>query len=158
MPSRFYRPTGSCIRTVARPSLTARVSLIEPPADIGVPVIDGLLQHHNREQRIFISQPGLRYTQWAVYGETCTTNFARFVKLPENVKKEKELFTAANVCTRLAPETLINAVTNALLTNAKRQKIKDPRNLHGYEDLSGAPSGIRTPDTLLKRQVLYRLS
>ena len=24
--------------------------------------------------------------------------------------------------------------------------------------LSGAPSGIRTPDTLLKRQVLYRLS
>ena len=36
--------------------------------------------------------------------------------------------------------------------------MKNPRNPHGYEDFLGAPSGIRTPDTLLKRQVLYRLS
>lgn len=34
---------------------------------------------------------------WAVREEICTTNFARFVKLPENVKKEKEIFTAAEI-------------------------------------------------------------
>lgn len=30
---------------------------------------------------------------WAVREEICTTNFAKYVKLPENVKKEKEVFT-----------------------------------------------------------------
>lgn len=34
---------------------------------------------------------------WAVREEICTNNFARFVKLPENVKKEKEIFTAAEI-------------------------------------------------------------
>lgn len=34
---------------------------------------------------------------WAVREEICTTNFARFVKLPENVKKEKDVFTAAEI-------------------------------------------------------------
>lgn len=34
---------------------------------------------------------------WAVREEICTTNFARFVKLPENVKKEKEIFTADEI-------------------------------------------------------------
>ena len=29
--------------------------------------------------------------------EICTTNFARFVKLPENVKKEKEIFTDEDI-------------------------------------------------------------
>lgn len=34
---------------------------------------------------------------WAVREEICTTNFARFVKLPENVKKEREIFTADEI-------------------------------------------------------------
>lgn len=34
---------------------------------------------------------------WAVREEICTTNFARFVKLPENVKKEKKIFTADEI-------------------------------------------------------------
>lgn len=34
---------------------------------------------------------------WAVREEICTTNFARFVKLPENVKKEKAVFTSAEI-------------------------------------------------------------
>ena len=32
-------------------------------------------------------------SQWAIREEICTTNFAKFVRLPENVKKEKEIFT-----------------------------------------------------------------
>lgn len=34
---------------------------------------------------------------WAAREEICTTNFAKFVKLPENVKKEKETFTDAEI-------------------------------------------------------------
>ena len=36
-------------------------------------------------------------SEWAVREEICTTNFARFVKLNENVKKEKETFTDAEI-------------------------------------------------------------
>ena len=36
----------------------------------------------------------------------------------------------------------------------KRKALK----LLRFKAFFGAPSGIRTPDTLLKRQVLYRLS
>lgn len=32
-------------------------------------------------------------SQWAIREEICTTNFAKFVRLPENVKKEKDIFT-----------------------------------------------------------------
>ena len=32
-------------------------------------------------------------SQWAIREEICTTNFAKFVRLPESVKKEKEIFT-----------------------------------------------------------------
>lgn len=34
---------------------------------------------------------------WAMREEICTTNFAKYVKLPENVKKEKEIFTDAEI-------------------------------------------------------------
>lgn len=34
---------------------------------------------------------------WAVREEICTTNFARFVKLPESVKKENDVFTDAEI-------------------------------------------------------------
>lgn len=36
-------------------------------------------------------------SQWAIREEICTTNFARFIRLPENVKKEKEIFTDAEI-------------------------------------------------------------
>lgn len=36
-------------------------------------------------------------SNWAIREEICSTNFARFVKLPENVKKEKEVFTAEEI-------------------------------------------------------------
>ena len=34
---------------------------------------------------------------WAVREELITTNFAKFVKLPENIKKEKEIFSDADI-------------------------------------------------------------
>lgn len=36
-------------------------------------------------------------SNWAVREEICTTNFAKFVRLPENVKKEKDIFTAEDI-------------------------------------------------------------
>lgn len=34
---------------------------------------------------------------WAVREEICTTNFAKYIKLPENVKKEKEIFSDEDI-------------------------------------------------------------
>lgn len=34
---------------------------------------------------------------WAIREEICTTNFAKFVRLPENVKKEKDIFTKEDI-------------------------------------------------------------
>lgn len=36
-------------------------------------------------------------SKWAIREELITTNFASFVKLPENIKKEKEIFTNADI-------------------------------------------------------------
>lgn len=36
-------------------------------------------------------------SNWAIREEICTTNFAKFVRLPENVKKEKDIFTAEDI-------------------------------------------------------------
>lgn len=36
-------------------------------------------------------------SEWAVREEICTTNFAKFVKLPEAIKKEKEIFSKADI-------------------------------------------------------------
>ena len=36
-------------------------------------------------------------SKWAIREELITTNFASFVKLPENVKKEKEIFTGSDI-------------------------------------------------------------
>lgn len=36
-------------------------------------------------------------SEWAVREEICTTNFARFVRLNENTKKEKDIFTTAEI-------------------------------------------------------------
>lgn len=36
-------------------------------------------------------------SRWAIREEICTTDFATYVRLPENVKKEKEIFTAEDI-------------------------------------------------------------
>lgn len=36
-------------------------------------------------------------SQWAIREEICTTNFAQYVQLPENVKTDKEIFTAEEI-------------------------------------------------------------
>ena len=36
-------------------------------------------------------------SQWAIREEICTTNFAKFVKVPERIKKEKDIFTANEI-------------------------------------------------------------
>lgn len=36
-------------------------------------------------------------SQWAIREEICTTNFARFVRIPERVKKEKGVFTEEEI-------------------------------------------------------------
>lgn len=36
-------------------------------------------------------------SQWAIREEICTTNFAKFVRLPENSKKEKDIFTEEEI-------------------------------------------------------------
>lgn len=36
-------------------------------------------------------------SQWAIREEICTTNFAKFVRVPESVRKEKEIFTEEDV-------------------------------------------------------------
>lgn len=36
-------------------------------------------------------------SNWAIREEICSTNFAKFVKPPENVKKEKEVFTTEEI-------------------------------------------------------------
>ena len=36
-------------------------------------------------------------SQWAIREEICTTNFAKFVRLPENTRKEKEIFSDADI-------------------------------------------------------------
>ena len=36
-------------------------------------------------------------SKWAIREEICTTNFASFVKLPENIKIEKQVFTADDI-------------------------------------------------------------
>lgn len=36
-------------------------------------------------------------SQWAIREEICTTNFAKFVKIPERVKKDKDIFKAGEI-------------------------------------------------------------
>lgn len=36
-------------------------------------------------------------SQWAIREEICTTNFAKFVKVPERIKKEKDIFTEEEI-------------------------------------------------------------
>ena len=68
------------------------------------------------------------------------------------------LVAAAEALNEEKPEEENSAVTNTLLTNQKNAKKKKPSNRCGSRVSSGDPSATRTRDTLLKRQVLCRLS
>ena len=55
-----------------------------------------VLDKHMQKTRATIAkykQLITQMSQWAIREEICTTNFAKFVRLPENIKKEKEIFT-----------------------------------------------------------------
>ena len=42
-------------------------------------------------------QLATQMSQWGIRQELITTNFASFIKLPENIKKEKEIFTSEEI-------------------------------------------------------------
>lgn len=42
-------------------------------------------------------QLATQMSSWAMREEICVTNFAQYIKLPENVKKEKEIFTEDDI-------------------------------------------------------------
>ena len=42
-------------------------------------------------------QLATQMSSWAMREEICATNFAQYIKLPENVKKEKEIFTEDDI-------------------------------------------------------------
>lgn len=44
-----------------------------------------------------LKQLATQMSQWGVRQELITTNFASFIKLPENVKKEKEIFSKEDI-------------------------------------------------------------
>ena len=44
-----------------------------------------------------LKQLATQMSQWGVWQELITTNFASFIKLPENVKKEKEIFSKEDI-------------------------------------------------------------
>lgn len=56
----------------------------------------GVLDAHMKKSHSTVSkykQLLTQMSQWAIREEICTTNFAKFVHLPENVKKEKDIFS-----------------------------------------------------------------
>lgn len=58
------------------------------------------LEPHMKKTHSTVSKHKQLITQlskWAIREELITTNFASFVKLPENVKKEKEIFSEADI-------------------------------------------------------------
>lgn len=59
-----------------------------------------VLEPHMKKTHSTVSKYKQLITQmskWAIREELITTNFASFVKLPENVKKEKEIFTDSDI-------------------------------------------------------------
>lgn len=60
----------------------------------------GVLDTHMKKSRSTVSkykQLITQMSQWAIREEICTTNFAKFVHLPENIKKEKEVFSEDDI-------------------------------------------------------------
>ncbi len=59
-----------------------------------------IIDRHMKKSHSTVSKYKQLITQmsgWAIREEIITTNFASFVKLPENVKKEKEVFTEEDI-------------------------------------------------------------
>lgn len=59
-------------------------------------VMDGYLQKSHSTVSKY-KQLLTQMSEWAVREEICTTNFAKFVRLNENTKKEKEIFTESDI-------------------------------------------------------------
>lgn len=68
--------------------------------DLRTADFQGALEPHMGKTHSTVSKHKQLITQmskWAIREELITTNFASFVKLPENVKKEKEIFSETDI-------------------------------------------------------------
>ncbi len=68
--------------------------------DLRTPDFQSVVDQHMGKSHSTVSkykQLLTQMSQWAIREEICTTNFAKFVRLPENVKKEKEVFTDEDI-------------------------------------------------------------
>ncbi len=64
--------------------------------DLRTPDFQAIVDRHMSKSHSTVSkykQLLTQMAQWAIREEICTTNFGKFVRLPESVKKEKEIFT-----------------------------------------------------------------
>lgn len=68
--------------------------------DLKTADFQGIIDNHMHKSHSTVAKYKQLITQmsnWAMREELITTNFAKFVRLPENVKKEKEIFTDAEI-------------------------------------------------------------
>lgn len=68
--------------------------------DLRTPDFQAVLDGHMSKSQSTVSkykQLITQMSQWAIREEICTTNFARFVRLPERKKTEKEIFTESEI-------------------------------------------------------------
>ena len=68
--------------------------------DLKTADFQGIIDNHMHKSHSTVAKYKQLITQmsnWAMREELITTNFAKFVRIPENVKKEKEIFTDAEI-------------------------------------------------------------
>lgn len=68
--------------------------------DLRTPDFQAVLDEHMSKSQSTVSkykQLVTQMSQWAIREEICTTNFARFCRLPERKKAEKEIFSEAEI-------------------------------------------------------------
>lgn len=68
--------------------------------DLRTPDFQAVLDEHMSKSQSTVSkykQLITQMSQWAIREEICTTSFARFCRLPERKKSEKEIFTEAEI-------------------------------------------------------------
>ena len=68
--------------------------------DLRTADFQSVLDSHMMKSRSTVSkykQLLTQMSQWAIREELCTTNFAKFVRVPESVRKEKEIFTKEDI-------------------------------------------------------------
>lgn len=68
--------------------------------DLRAADFQAVIDEHRAKSHSTVSKYKQLITQmssWAMREEICTTNFAKFVSLPENIKKEKEIFSDEDI-------------------------------------------------------------